>query len=100
MTELVVSITSATVSAGSEAAVVEAYRAATAQLPHMVLNTLLVKGDADEWRIITLWRGPGAVGGVQASGEDTSRGADLHRRRRYADRRRIRRRASGRDRVR
>jgi heme-degrading monooxygenase HmoA len=56
MTEHVLSVTSATLPPESEAGVAEAYRAATAILPHMVLNTVLVRGDANEWRIITLWR--------------------------------------------
>ena len=42
--------------AGSEKGVTEAYRAATAKLPHMVINTALVRGEANEWQIITLWR--------------------------------------------
>jgi heme-degrading monooxygenase HmoA len=56
MTELVLSVTSATVLPESAAAVTDAYRAATATLPHMVLHTVLVRDDANEWRIITLWR--------------------------------------------
>jgi hypothetical protein len=40
----------------SEKRVTEAYRAATAKLPHMVINTALVRGEANEWQIITLWR--------------------------------------------
>jgi hypothetical protein len=56
MTGLVLSITSATVAPESTAGLVEAYREVTSQLPHSVLQTVLVKGDADNWRIITLWR--------------------------------------------
>jgi hypothetical protein len=56
MTGLVVSITSATVPPASTAQLTEAYRAATSQLPHMVLDTVLVRGDSDNWRIITVWR--------------------------------------------
>jgi hypothetical protein len=56
MTELVLSITSATVAPASADHLVAAYRAVTAALPHSVLHTVLVKGDADDWRIITLWR--------------------------------------------
>ncbi|HCT77065.1 MAG TPA: hypothetical protein DGT23_10840 [Micromonosporaceae bacterium] len=56
MTEHVLSVTSATVPPESEAAVVAAYRTATEALPHMVLRTFLAKGEANEWRITTLWR--------------------------------------------
>ena len=56
MTGHVLSVTSATVPAESEAAIVEAFRAVTSQLPHMVLHTSLVRGEANEWRIVTLWR--------------------------------------------
>jgi hypothetical protein len=56
MTGLVLSITSATVAPELAADLVEAYRDVTAKLPHSVLQTVLVKGDADDWRIITLWR--------------------------------------------
>jgi hypothetical protein len=35
---------------------IAAYRDVTSTLPHSVLQTVLVKGDADDWRIITLWR--------------------------------------------
>src|SRR5215207_4182138 len=52
----VLSITSATVSPEAEAAVTQAYRDVTSQLPHAVLHTVLVKGDANDWQIITLWR--------------------------------------------
>jgi len=56
MAENVVSVTSATVPPESEAALEQAFRTATSTLPHMVLNTVLVKGDAGVWRVITLWR--------------------------------------------
>lgn len=56
MTGQVLSVTSATVPPESEPAVTEAYRAVTTRLPHMVLHTVLVRGEANEWRIITLWR--------------------------------------------
>jgi len=56
MTENICSVTSATVPPESEAAIAEAYRMATSTLPHMVLHTVLVKGEAGDWRIITLWR--------------------------------------------
>jgi hypothetical protein len=56
MTGLVVSITSATVAPDSANALVEAYREVTAKLPHSVLQTVLVRGEGDDWRIITLWR--------------------------------------------
>ncbi len=56
MTDHVLSVTSATVPPESEAAVIDAYRVATSTLPHMVLRTFLVKGDAGDWQIITLWR--------------------------------------------
>jgi hypothetical protein len=57
MTGFVLSITSATVAPESAASLVEAYREVTSTLPHSVLQTVLVRGDADQWRIITLWRG-------------------------------------------
>jgi hypothetical protein len=56
MTGLVVSITSAAVAPESATALAEAYREVTAKLPHSVLQTVLVRGAADDWRIITLWR--------------------------------------------
>ena len=56
MTGLVISITSAAVAPRSAAALTEAYREVTSKLPHSVLNTVLVRGEADDWRIITLWR--------------------------------------------
>jgi hypothetical protein len=56
MTGLVLSITSATVAPESADDLIEAYRDVTSTLPHSVLQTILVKGDADDWRIITLWR--------------------------------------------
>jgi hypothetical protein len=56
MTGHVLSVTSATLPPESESAVVEAYRTVTAQLPHMVLHTSLVRGEGNDWRIITLWR--------------------------------------------
>jgi hypothetical protein len=56
MTSLVLSITSAMVAPESADNLVEAYRDVTAKLPHSVLQTVLVKGDAGDWRIITLWR--------------------------------------------
>jgi len=56
VTEHVLSITSATVPPEAEAAVTGAYRDVTSKLPHAVLHTVLVKGDANDWRIITLWR--------------------------------------------
>ena len=56
MTGLVLSITSPTVPPESAAALTEAYREVTAKMPHSVLQTVLAKGDADDWRIITLWR--------------------------------------------
>jgi heme-degrading monooxygenase HmoA len=52
----VLSVTSASLPAGAEAAVTEAYRQATAKLPHMVISSALVRGDANEWRIVTVWR--------------------------------------------
>jgi heme-degrading monooxygenase HmoA len=56
MSEHVLSITSATVAADKEEGVVAAFKAATAELPHMVLNTFLVRGEDSQWKIITLWR--------------------------------------------
>ena len=56
MTGHVLSVTSATVPPDSEAAIVEAYRAVTTQLPHMVLHTSLARGEGNEWSIVTLWR--------------------------------------------
>jgi hypothetical protein len=56
VTGLVISITSAAVAPRSAAALTEAYREVTSKLPHSVLNTLLVRGEGDDWRIITLWR--------------------------------------------
>jgi heme-degrading monooxygenase HmoA len=56
MTGHVLSVTSATVPPESEAAIVEAFRAVTSQLPHMVLHTSLVRGEGNDWRIVTLWR--------------------------------------------
>jgi hypothetical protein len=56
MTGLVLSITSATVAPESADDLIAAYRDVTSTLPHSVLQTVLVKGDADDWRIITLWR--------------------------------------------
>jgi hypothetical protein len=52
----VLSVTSATLPAGAEARVTEAYRQATAKLPHMVITTALARGEAGEWRIVTVWR--------------------------------------------
>ncbi|GAA4683193.1 hypothetical protein Prum_066710 [Phytohabitans rumicis] len=49
-------MTSATLPSGAEAPVTEAYRQATATLPHMVIHTALVRGEGNEWRIVTLWR--------------------------------------------
>jgi hypothetical protein len=56
MTGLVLSITAGTVAPESAADLVAAYREVTSELPHSVLQTVLVKGDADDWQIITLWR--------------------------------------------
>jgi heme-degrading monooxygenase HmoA len=56
MTGPVLTVTSAVVPPASEAAVVEAYRQATSALPHMVLDTALVRGEGNEWRIVTLWQ--------------------------------------------
>jgi hypothetical protein len=56
MTGFVLSITSAAVAPESTGALTEAYRDVTSKLPHSVLNTVLVRGDAEDWRIITLWR--------------------------------------------
>ena len=56
MTGLVLSITSATVAPESADNLVAAFREVTSQLPHSVLQTVLVKSGADDWRIITLWR--------------------------------------------
>lgn len=52
----VLSVTSATLPPAAEARVTEAYRTATAKLPHMVITTALVRGEANEWRIVTVWR--------------------------------------------
>jgi hypothetical protein len=56
MTGLVVTITSATVASESAAVLAEAYRRVTSRLPHSVLQTVLVRGEADDWLIITVWR--------------------------------------------
>jgi heme-degrading monooxygenase HmoA len=56
MTGHVLTVTSAVVPPGAQDAVVEAYRDVTAALPHMVLDTALVRGEGDEFRIITLWQ--------------------------------------------
>jgi len=56
MSEHVLSITSAAVQPDSAPAVIEAYRRVTSQLPAAVVHTALVQGDADDWRIVTLWR--------------------------------------------
>jgi hypothetical protein len=56
MSEHVLSITSAAVPPDSAPAVVEAYREVTSQLPGAVLHTALVQGEANDWRIVTLWR--------------------------------------------
>ena len=50
------SITSAKVPPDSAPAVIEAYRDVTSRLPAAVLHTALVRGDGDDWRIVTLWR--------------------------------------------
>jgi hypothetical protein len=52
----VLSITSAAVPPDSAPAVIEAYRLVTSQLPAAVVHTALVQGDANDWRIVTLWR--------------------------------------------
>jgi heme-degrading monooxygenase HmoA len=56
MSEHLLSITSATVPPDSAPAVIEAYRGVTSQLSAAVLHTALVHGDANDWRIVTLWR--------------------------------------------
>lgn len=56
MTGQVLTVTSAVVPPASEDSVIEAYRRATSALPHMVLDTALVRGDDNDWRIVTLWR--------------------------------------------
>jgi hypothetical protein len=56
MSEHVLSITSAKVPPDSAPAVIEAYRDVTSRLPAAVLHTALVQGDANDWRIVTLWR--------------------------------------------
>lgn len=56
MSEHVLSITSAAVSPDSAPAVIAAYRDVTSRLPSAVLHTALVQGDANDWRIVTLWR--------------------------------------------
>jgi heme-degrading monooxygenase HmoA len=56
MTGPVLTVTSAVVPPASEAAVVAAYREVTSALPHMVLDTALVRGEGNEFRIVTLWR--------------------------------------------
>jgi heme-degrading monooxygenase HmoA len=56
MSAHVLTVTSAVVPPASADSVVEAYRHATSTLPHMVLDTALVRGEGDEWRIVTLWR--------------------------------------------
>lgn len=56
MTAPVLSVTAAVVAPEFATAVIEAYRTATASLPHMVLQTVLARGEADQWRIVTLWR--------------------------------------------
>jgi hypothetical protein len=56
MTGQVLSITAAVVAPESAGALSEAYRDVTSRMPHSVLQTVLVRGQGDEWRIITVWR--------------------------------------------
>jgi heme-degrading monooxygenase HmoA len=56
MTGQVLSITAAVVAPESADALSAAYREVTAKMPHSVLQTALVRGEGEEWRIITLWR--------------------------------------------
>src|SRR5213592_4944136 len=56
MTGPVVTITAADVAPQSASAVTEAYREVTSTLPRSVLHTALVRGDGNDWRIITMWR--------------------------------------------
>ncbi len=56
MSEHVLSITSAAITPDAAPAVIEAFREATSRLPGAVLHTTLVQGEANDWRIVTLWR--------------------------------------------
>jgi hypothetical protein len=52
----IMTVVSAIVAPEAEAALLAGYREVSAQLPPMLLQSFLLKGDGGEWRIATHWR--------------------------------------------
>jgi quinol monooxygenase YgiN len=52
----IMTVVTAVVSPEAEADFLAGFRELTAQLPPMLLQTFLLKGDGGEWRIVTQWR--------------------------------------------
>lgn len=56
MDEPVLTMVTATVPPGSEAELLATYRSVTSMLPPELLQTFLLRGDANEWSIASVWR--------------------------------------------
>lgn len=56
MTETVLTVVTAVVPAGSEDELQTTFRLVTEELPPDVLQTFLVRGEANEWSVISVWR--------------------------------------------
>lgn len=57
MDEPVLTMVTATVPPGSEAEILATFRLVTTDLPPEVLHTFLLRGEANEWSVASLWRG-------------------------------------------
>jgi hypothetical protein len=56
VTETVLTVVTATVPAGSEDELQTTFRLVTDDLPPEVLQTFLVRGEANDWSVISVWR--------------------------------------------